>query len=295
MLTRAVWAVLMGVLLVASISGCGSGAKDGGGDGGGDGGDDGGGGGRRETAGSAAAADNETTDPREYFPLEPGMRWVYKVEQGTQPQQAYWSIIWPGADGTRQRQWFDESGGGAAGKLTLRVKGKAASVPESPGAPYDYALEIEVEEDAPYRYVLLSIAGAGNPDFNPFNRPQVLWGVKDSPFGVDEVLLFKPEYAPPEAKPGSTGRQTRSLFFRPGPFTVQHLESDVWLSSVEHDRNVPGYEGQVCYHFVRKFRSEDDPTFTEDLWYAKGKGLVRLVQKSAGQTSLTMTLSEFTR
>ncbi len=54
-------------------------------------------------------------------------------------------------------------------------------------------------------------------------------------------------------------------------------------------------------HFIRSVdgnikdrgeRSYLDSAFTEDLWFAKGKGLVRLERKVEGQTSMVWTLVE---
>lgn len=71
------------------------------------------------------------------------------------------------------------------------------------------------------------------------------------------------------------------------------------------DVSTTGYEGQNCMHFVRLV--EPDPPdrhgghcqvgaekeFTEDMWFLKGKGLVRLEQKVDGEISMLWILENF--
>ncbi len=64
------------------------------------------------------------------------------------------------------------------------------------------------------------------------------------------------------------------------------------------DVNVESYAGQALLHYIRRVEgangeqseSELDRAFAEEMWYAKGKGLVHLVQKIRGKTSMTWTL-----
>ena len=60
-----------------------------------------------------------------------------------------------------------------------------------------------------------------------------------------------------------------------------------------------------CLHFLRVVKkdkkevgedlSELEKRFTEDVWYAKGKGLVYLIQKVGGKVSMTWTLKNFSK
>ncbi|MFH1073730.1 MAG: hypothetical protein V1752_01450, partial [Candidatus Firestonebacteria bacterium] len=62
------------------------------------------------------------------------------------------------------------------------------------------------------------------------------------------------------------------------------------------ETNLPGYEGKSCAHFQRIARLSKtsypgfNKDFTEDMWWLKGTGLVRLEQKVEGKTSMVWTL-----
>ena len=70
---------------------------------------------------------------------------------------------------------------------------------------------------------------------------------------------------------------------------------------------VESCQGAACLHFVRTVkggkmdpRVPDTPEsrylnngFTEDTWFAKGRGLISLEQKVNGKTSMTWRLKEF--
>lgn len=70
---------------------------------------------------------------------------------------------------------------------------------------------------------------------------------------------------------------------------------------------VESCQGTPCLHFIRTVKGgEMDPRvpdtpesrylgsgFTEDTWFAKGKGLIGLEQKVNGKTSMTWILKQF--
>lgn len=234
-------------------------------------------------------------NPLDFFPHKVGTQWVYRLTPGSFPPEIHWDIFWRGTDGKTYRQWADESGGNE-GKLILKVKAEGLP-PNSELAVRNYTsgVEIEVVEDSPRHYEHMAAQDAILAGKYPIINPRVYWAVAEKPFTIDEVMIFDSSYAPPQAVPGNDGRQTRTLMITPG-FTgsSQVLGADVWLSGKETDLKVPGYEGQPCLHFIRKFGDSEAPTATEDLWYARGKGLVRVVKKRGDETTLTLDLVEFT-
>jgi hypothetical protein len=122
------------------------------------------------------------------------------------------------------------------------------------------------------------------------------------------------------AMDGGIGIAARTVFFPPGASPDPKVPSEQdKLRFAGMDRNVPEYEGVSCLHFVRTVGtrpeedgsaaffdemmereigrkvSSDSPTrpFSEDMWYAPGKGLIRLEQKVGGKTTMIWRLEEF--
>jgi hypothetical protein len=235
----------------------------------------------------------DADDLRGYFPMQPGMRWVYDIECPTNATQVQWDFVWPTAGDQLVTQTHSStSSGGDKGELAFRIKETGVPPTEAGLEKYDSGAIVEIESDTMLRYVYIETGGELLPQF--VAPKQVFWAVREKPFEIHEVLLFDVIKAPAEAVLGSKPHQARVLLFAPPFGDVQILSSKVWLVRLDADSSVPGYEGEPCLHFVRKFGDKEAPSFTEDLWFAKGKGLVRLEQKAGGNTTLRQTLREFT-
>ena len=69
------------------------------------------------------------------------------------------------------------------------------------------------------------------------------------------------------------------------------------LTYVGVEQSAPGYTSGPILHFRREVKDSDkkesvlDSGFTEDMWFAQGKGLVVLEQKVDGKTSMVWTLA----
>ena len=238
----------------------------------------------------APTADSAPTDPHAYFPVKVGTRWVYKMEPGATAAANQWEIIWPQRDGTQRVYFMPVAYGGSEGTLAVSIhREMPPPAPKGLDTKYDSAVAVSVEVDGPLRYTLL------DADKEIITPREVVWAVRSKPFAVDEVLLFDGKDAPAGAAQ-ETGHQVRPVCFDSELITTERIGSRVSLQGLPKDRNVPGHEGKPCLHLIRKIKSgrgDSSPHITEDLWYAPGKGLVRLVQKVEGKVAMTWTLAEF--
>jgi hypothetical protein len=239
-------------------------------------------------AASASPPDPEDIDLRDYFPLDPGTTWVYDLKS-PEFRQYQWDLVWPAENEQSFRKTYSGTMSGGNAEITYTVVGPVPP-PSRPGIlQYDECVQVTIGNDSALLYMLAETDATGLPHL--IQPAQVLWGINE-PFQVDEVLLYEGEATPDGALPGTQPHQIRNLLCSPTLGSVQYLPAEVRLATAPIDMAVPGYEGQPCLHFVRKFGTEEYVTHTEDLWYAKGKGLVRLVQTVEGKTTLEQTLRE---
>ena len=123
-------------------------------------------------------------------------------------------------------------------------------------------------------------------------------------FMAHEVVTLDPSSAgaPRRNQWGTWGSEDgftmKIYFFGASPGTQISLgETDSLLFN--GIAQVPG-QSKKGLHFTRKVRAPKDAdgsilskAFTEDVWFVKGKGLVRLQQKVEGVVSMTWTLESF--
>ncbi len=231
----------------------------------------------------------------DFFPNVRGTHWSYEIAvPGADAPLMYEEVTWPLAGGGRTYVTRGllpghlEAGGGAGNyRLELRVKGHA---PKQGPLRYPHGVEIEVVRD----------------DLGVFrHHKQVFWAISDTDrFQVNQVVTYPPETpgAPHRGLSGDDGSAMRLHFFDGTPETRINLRgSGESLRFIGVQKNLSGHEGIECCHFVRTVQpgersdSRLNRGFTEDLWFARGKGLVRLVQRVDGVAAMTWSLVSFSR
>ena len=238
--------------------------------------------------------------PSDYFPTTPGSEWVYKIEIGEMEPCSYQVLVLPRDDGQTKVQASRvryESLGHTERKtfvLAIRVLGPATE--QGPlKHPNGVALEIVEDELGIFEYAKQVFWTIGSPDDFIVNEVVIYqWDTPGMRFDLQDVNGFEDAFSP------------RVLLFDAEP-GAQRAPSDSpkdVLTFIGFEDQVPQYEGNPCpcLHFLRNaegVRSLDTRPplclshgFTEDTWFAKGRGLVRLEQKVDGATSMVWTLVE---
>ncbi len=239
--------------------------------------------------------------PEEFFPSPVGWTWTYEITIGDAEPLSYNRISWPLGDrriayATRGRfppvvkREVDKT-------FHLVIRSKATATKQGPlEFPIGIELDIVVDELGVFR-----------------NTKQVFWAINTKErFMAHLVTAYDPRSAPgaPRGRAwGSWGQEDgysmRLIFFgeRPGIQIGMGNDPTDKLMFDGIDTNAEGYAGQPLLRFTRSVEgSKDDQSdnildraFTEEMWYAKGKGLVRLMQKVEGKTSMTWTLTALSR
>lgn len=227
----------------------------------------------------------------EYFPMKVGSRWKYQIFVGsTKP-------IW--------HKYVGYLIGDTGEFITMTHRGKFIhSLTAPPDTQFSLVLRIEriVLRQGPVKTPGVEIA-VDTDDLGVYEKnDQLFWSAKrsESPLQVVlEVTTYRSDRLPvPQGwgiNEGSQGFSQRAAFFLGEKG-----------STVSFGRN-PG-EGLVYIgvessrlHFTRFYEEIQDEAmdaelsyaFSEDLWFEKGKGLVRLEQKINGKISMTWNLLEF--
>ncbi len=234
----------------------------------------------------------------DYFPIDTGREWTYKITIGQTEPIYYYETNWPmGETGVsyatigRFMPLVDEN---PPKNFLLKIKVKGPATEQGP-VHYPIGVELTIEEDS------LGI----------FDYPEeVFWAITTAKgFMVNQVVTYSPfSGLGPMTGPfggsggwaGENGFSMRVLFFEAEPGTsVGVYESPDRIYFKGPDINLPGYPGKLCLHFQRKValskenKDESDSIgrdFTEDTWFAKGIGLVRLEQRVEGTISMIWTL-----
>lgn len=240
--------------------------------------------------------------PSDFFPTEPGTRWSYVITAGKVDPLGFGMTAWPM---------------GIEGKGTVAMVATRRLL-RSPAARTSYRLEVGVKGPAarqgPLQYpegVELSI---GRDDLGIFHEcKQAFWAIGESGrYAVSLVLMFDPDSIGALGGGGggfgSWGREDGYsvrpfLFFDKPGIAISLDDAPESLLFAGIDRKLPGYECLETLHFIRKVKPAEkepgkewnylDEGFREDMWFARGQGLVRLVQKVKGETSMTMNLGSF--
>jgi hypothetical protein len=220
-------------------------------------------------------------DAWEYFPMDIGTEWHYNIFIENDNPVGQEKVIWPKGNGY-STSYISKSSyyrkAGESCKLIMKVDER---LPESS----DGAI-VKIIED----------------EIGLYNRAEeIRWtpiGKENDEIAINQKLIYNGVYGP---YPSSiNGYSDRPIFFIDNPnneiVTLNNL--DEILIFIEVSNDVSGYIGQPCIHLMRQVSSRlsehySKEFFTEDMWFAKGKGLVRLEQKIEGQKSMTWTLEKF--
>jgi hypothetical protein len=238
--------------------------------------------------------------PGDYFPHQVGTEWQYDVSTGPAEPLEYREVAWRMgssleyiASRGRYRPYFEAK----TRNFVLRMKVQGPS-PEQGPLKYRDGVELAVLED-----------GLGIFE----NHHRIFWAVGTAErYMANEIVTFPPDSpgAPGMGGPwggwgAEDGYSMRLVFFADKPGIAigfgEHAKDMTAFVGAESCNGIP------CLHFVRTVeagKADDrvphsaaadylDRGFTEDRWFAKGKGLVRLEQKVDGRTSMTWTLTKF--
>jgi len=227
--------------------------------------------------------------------MQVGLQWTYEITLGDAEPLSYDEVSWPLGDqaftyAVRGRFPAAASGGGG-GPFSLVLRSKATAAQQGP-LQYPKGVELEVVQD----------------DLGVFsNAKQIFWAViTDERHMAHLVVTYDASDAPGSISMGwGDGYAVRLVFFddRPG---IQIGQGDEPRDNLLYDgpvTNVEGYGEQALLHFIRSVAGNEEEVsdsilgapFTEEMWYAKNQGLVRLVQKVGGRTSMTWTLTSLTQ
>lgn len=241
--------------------------------------------------------------PRDFFPAAPGTRWVYDVELGDDDPLLYEEVSWPvGAPGDGK-------------SMVTAVRGRLEGSLDETRRPMRLELAVAgpAEKQGPLRYphgveiaVVRDDAGAFRGCKNAY------WAMTESGrFSANLVLMYdRSSSGAPRGGLGwgewgqADGHSTRLVFFVDEPgISISVSESPDSLLFTGIDRNREGCEETECLRFVRIVKASEseesgepsylDNAFREDIWFARGKGLVGLEQTVGGKRTMTWKLASF--
>ena len=230
--------------------------------------------------------------PWDYFPIEAGSRWVYKIQIGQTEPLLCRTVRWPQGEMTiscltRGRfRGYIENPNQKVFWLKLRSKGPALK--QGP-LQFPESAEIEIEQD----------------DLGIYEDTNGLyWAITRSDgYIATEVAIYPPETPGAPSGPWgswlrSDGYSMRIIFFGEKPGIA------IGIGKESFDRLLfLGPEGERLHfrRIIEKSKEKEispeesllDKPFTEDMWFEKNKGLVYLEQKVEGKISMTWELIEF--
>jgi len=235
--------------------------------------------------------------PAEYFPMTLGTKWIYKIDVGPAEPLYFEEVSWPLGNkhavyATRGR-YFRAAGDEKRTSFSLEMKIKQPATKQGP-LEYPRGVELEILKDE------LGIFGEAR---------QLYWAVANSGrYMAHLVVMHSPEEPGAPTGPwghwgSEDGYSVRLLFFGERPGVQIGLGKDpmdklLLEGVVQH----PSFSTRgPLLHFRRSVEPNTkikespgylDSGFTEDVWFAKGKGLIRLEQKVEGKTSMVWTLVE---
>lgn len=248
--------------------------------------------------GVARFSEESSILPADFFPSQVGATWHYTIEVGSvRPIEQHYSFWSMGEKGRRMvytnKGFLFGAVLGDAGKsrkfFSLDYKVKCKAPDQGPAFSYDLGVELEILKDE-----LQVFRGA----------ERAFWAIANTDrFQVELVTLLDPFDAPGGGSWGSwnaDGYSNRLIFFgdRPGLGLGQVIGD----SSAEALVFIGPEAGML--HFRRVIDPDKADTdladgssdpfktrFTEDMWYERGKGLVKLIQEYGGETSMTWNLT----
>lgn len=235
----------------------------------------------------------------DFFPSAQGTEWTYKIEVREAEPLGYEELLWPQPGdqvlviGSRRR-FAAAMDGGKNFLLKMQVKGPAAQ--QGPlKYPHGVELLVVTDEMGIYRDVKQMFWAMRGPD-------------QASGFAVERIIVY--DANGPAAPTGGVGSMNiadgyaqQMMFFneRPGTSIGYGKDPTDTLAFVGIEANVAGFADTPVLHYQRTVKAAEssgansgsilDSGFTEDMWFAKGKGLVLLEQKVDGKTSMIWTLN----
>ncbi|MDD5098239.1 MAG: hypothetical protein PHD31_00765 [Candidatus Pacebacteria bacterium] len=219
-----------------------------------------------------------------YFPNQTGTEWNYKIMLSGEPIRYTEALMYSNGGIYCTRDFYNDKD-----VTTHYLKFRITGVNSNPKSlSYDEVKNIKIIEDTLGVFSNNAGAAIAKKDDTAFLLLAHKIDVLSPDYLLTERLLF------------FTGDVDDTLIK-----SHKGILSPDGLSYSGMDTNVPGYEGQKCMHFTRlvKFNLKNglnghhqigtEKDFTEDTWFAKDKGLIRLEQKIDGKISMIWTLEKF--
>jgi len=214
---------------------------------------------------------------KDYFPMKAGTQWFYKIDFGVADPKLYYQI---------------------SGQPIEATFSPAAYKKTDPDCCHLRMTTQDLKSDNMFFISKLNII---QDDLGILGNPSALgpsWTMQQLDNGFEIVGAFDYPYpadkdttpAGPNSKPQLKMDRLRLLFFSPASEGDERGPADDRLRFIGYDNNVPEYQGINSMHFMRIVGAIG---MTEDVWFAPGKGLIRLEQKVSGRPSMTWTLESF--
>jgi len=259
--------------------------------------------------------------PDDYFPTAVGTRWKYEIEIGEHEPLRYQTTFWPKGEKevcmvtTGRFAPLLEKNHFPVFNLELAVERTTSN--QGPKLKYRRGVELKIMQD----------------DLGIFeNHEEVFWAISESGiFRVEEVVTYSPStyhLSPLDVwDTDKKGYSRRIFFFIDEPFTMLSMgikdpdDSGEIVVFFGPDNKCPSFKNEPCLQILRcvypekknmeeilemhKKQHPETPqeikkdldllakSFAERMWFAKGKGLVKLVQSVDDKISMEWTLKEF--
>jgi len=223
--------------------------------------------------------------PADYFPTKTGQRWEYNITLGISEPIQFRLTSWPMGEKvmnmvsrSRFRVAMDKNRQKFPLKLITRVKG-----PVEKAGPYKWApVELAIEKD----------------DLGVYEDAKKVFLIHTADYALALQVVTCPADGPGAPRGGwggwgqEDGYSSQLMFFASRPGIQKSSIDDDALLFVGFDGPYLRFRRTVKSHDESRDPSILDAGFTEDMWYAKGKGLVKLEQKVNGKISMTWKLMD---
>jgi hypothetical protein len=246
--------------------------------------------------------------PSDFFPTNAGTKWTYTIDLGEAEPLRYEVTSWPLGTGD----------GGKSVAFSSRGLFHGAILRERRASQTPLRLEITVKGPAkkqgPFEYPRGVELAVGADDLGVFEGVKTLyWAIGESSrYSAQLVMMRDPDSS---GAPGSgsgfgqwgraDGHSFRFFFFvdRPG-IQISAGDSPDALLFAGPDAQPASCKDSECLRLVRVVKAAErkadekpgalDLAFREEMWFARHKGLVHLVQSIGGRMSMRWTLASFT-
>ncbi|GMX58945.1 MAG: hypothetical protein MCSN_5990 [Candidatus Microsyncoccus archaeolyticus] len=223
----------------------------------------------------------------EYFPMNTNSEWHYVVENYGEPL-SYEIIEWP-----------------YYGNSVEYYSTRGVSL-KDPGI---YSLKLKVSQKAETQSQITAEIEVLEDTFDLFDDIETMYWKElgrnsDYPIIIQEKVY--PGYSSPLSSMyyfGQSGESDTVLLFKEDPGVVVVRVHGANKNPEDQSFQFIGpenYLGKECLHYTRTVNagkgisgSSIGKGFTEDLWFARGTGLIRLEQRVDGKMTMTWTLSKF--